>query len=223
MQYYPESICGRCDDAGWVSFYDVFDRLGLIQHPLFAEYRQGLKGGLFSFIALDGLALVSRPPIFLNRDARGRMHCLDDCAIAFADGFGLHYVHGVFFNSEQFAPVKNKTITGTDILALRNAEQKAALIQALGYSTILDALPTHRVLDEYRGTSKHDGAPVTYQVIDADLDGLPIRFVKVECHTTHKIVCLGVPRETATETCLGTIKWTFNLPGTAPYAPLQET
>ena len=223
LHYFSESLYGRCDDAGWVSFFDFFDRLGLIQSPLFTEYRQGLKGGLFSFIALDGLALVSRPPVFLNRDARGRMHCLDDCAIAFADGFGLHYVHGVHFTLDQFGPIKARTVTGTDILALRNAEQKAALVQAFGYATILDALPTHRVLDEYRGKSKHDGQPVSYQVIDADLDGLPIRFVKVECHTTHKIVCLGVPREKQTETCLGAIKWTFNLPGTAPYAPIQET
>jgi hypothetical protein len=114
-------------------------------------------------------------------------------------------------------------MSGSEILMVKNTEQKAVLIEHYGYEKILKELKDVKVLDEVNDFSKVDNKPVKYQVLEFDLDRVILRFVRVEDHSTHKVTCLGVPRNEQTKTCKGAIKWTFGLDEKEDYAPVIET
>lgn len=223
LKYFDEAFYGRCDDLYWISFYDYFNRIGIVKHKSFIELKELFKCGIFTSIQLEGICFVSKPPIFLLRDEKNNMHNVEDAAIAFNDGFKIHYVHGVYFNEEDFLKYVKTKPTPKQVLSVKNAEQRGVLIKLYGYDYILDHLEDKKILDVYEGISKQTGKPVKYEVIEFPFeDNLIARFVKVECHTEHKITCLGVPRINETESCKGAIAWTFGL-NEGDYNPKIET
>lgn len=221
LKYFYESYYGRCDDAVWISFYDFFERIGIIEHKLFRELKDYIKCGLFCFIAQENIAYISKPPEFLKRDEKGRMHCIDDYAIYFKDGFGLHYVHGVYFSPELFDRFfMKKVFDGKEIMNLKNTEQKAVLIQEYGYEKIINEIKDKKIIETIKVRNPLRNKDMEYQLIDFKIDNIHARFVKVEDFSTGKITCLGVPVQKSTETCKGAISWTFP---TKVYEPDIET
>jgi len=204
--YYSE-----CWDKSWLAFYDYFNKIGILKNAAFDKYIKLSEGNMFMWVALQGYAIVSKPPIVILRDEQNRMHNIDNYAIQFKDGYGQHYIHGVFFSPELFDKFfVKKDFNSKDILSLRNAEQKAVLLQEYGFESVIKDIDA-KVIDVYNGKSQITGKPVKYELIDFKIDELECRAVKVEDHTMHKIVTLGVPRLKETEDCLGAIAWTFNL------------
>jgi hypothetical protein len=213
LTYFNESMYGRCDDAGWVSFYDFFDRLGLLKSEEFSKYKNYLKGGLFSCILQDKIAFLSRPPVFLKRDDKGNMHNTEDYAIYFKDGYGLNFVYGVYFNPEDFDKLVNgKKATGKQIMQVKNAEQKTALIKVYGYETIISSLKNVSVIDMYKKLSAQTGKETVCELIEFDInERVRARVLKVEDHSVHKVTFLGVPMESNTDTCLKALAWSFGV------------
>jgi len=183
----------------------MLNKLSKKQEALISVVRDEWLNNFFS------LEIVSRPPTFINRDEKYRLHSTYDYAIVLKDGYGLHYVHGVFFSPELFNQFfKEKSFTGKDILQLKNTEQKAVLIQHYGYQQILSDVNA-KVIDTYKTKSKVTQKPVICELIEFQLDNTTLRLVKVEDHSVHKITTLGVPIEDSTKTCLGALAWTFGM------------
>jgi len=210
-KYYEISYYGDVWSYGWVSFYDFFNRIGIVSHKLFDEFVKKLKANIIYMIQLSGVCIISRMPTHIDRDENGRPHSMERPAIEFKDGYSQHYVGGVFFNPELFNNAFiDCSLTAKDILNITNAEQRVVLIKHYGYDFICDELGS-KTIDSYDGISQVTGKPVHYDLIDFELDGTNHRFVKVEDHSVHKVVTLGVPVEDGTETCLGAIAWTFGM------------
>lgn len=224
INFYTTSYDCLTWSSGWVSFYEYFKTIGIVEHNLFNKYVDYMNSGVFMSIFLDGLAVVCRCPSFVMRDDRYRLHCTTDAAIAWTSGYKQHYVHGVFFDEDLFRTIFiDKKYSSKDILSIKNHEQKAAVIQVFGFEEIIDEIKDKKILDEVFETSKQDGKPVHYQVLEFDLDGIKRRVVKVECHTEHKTTVIGVPIEKQTETCKGAIAWTFGLNPDEEYNPNIES
>jgi len=211
---------------GYLAFYDyIYEELfPEIKIPIFEQYREFSKANINFLVTFENIAFISKPPVFINFDEKDRLHCKNDFAVLYADGFGTHFVNGVFFEKELFIKAfKENNMSGSEILMVKNTEQKAVLIEHYGYEKILNELKDVKVLDEVNDFSKVDNKPVKYQVLEFNLDGAILRFVRVEDHSTHKVTCLGVPRNEQTKTCKGAIKWTFGLDEKEDYAPVIET
>jgi hypothetical protein len=214
---------GGFTDIEWVSYFDAFHRLGIVKDLKFALYKQLLKSNSFLFLPLNTCAFVVKPPEVLKLNDTGRLHCVDGPALRFADGYEQYWVRGVFFPADLFRRFfEAKKITGRDILNLSNVEQKSVLIQHFGYDMIMDDLQEKKVLDVDEVISQVTGKPAKCELIDCVLDRNRLRFVRVEDHTTHKVVTLGVPIVPETETCRGAIAWTFGM-SEEEYVPLMET
>ena len=180
--------------------HEFFNVLGLTSTSIFKYVSYKLDNGYFIF---------SKPPTFLSIDEEKRLHCTNDYAIYFKDGFGLHYVHGIFFSNELFEKFfKLKNYDGKDILKLENVEQRAVLIQAHGYKKILEEVGAE-VIDTYIGKSKITGKEIKYELLKFMMNSIHLKLVRVEDHTTHKIVLLGVPNNI--KTCMSAIAWTFSI------------
>ena len=138
----------------------------------------------------------------MSRDSKNRLSNKSNYAITFADGYGQNYVNGVFFDEELFKKCfVEKKITPEEIVYMKNAEQKAVLIQEFGYNFILDNLDDKKILHK----------ELNYELFEFNIENLIARAVKVVCPSTQRIFILGVPRETSTETCMGAIAWTFGM------------
>lgn len=127
-------------DYGWVSFYDFFKRIGIVQNEDFDRYLDFVNSGIYDFLAFEGLALVTHPPTSLHRDAKGELSNTEGPAIGWSDGYCLHYINGVFFEKELWERVVGLTMTGKEILSLENMEQRMIAIKLKGVLDLLDDL-----------------------------------------------------------------------------------
>ncbi len=73
-------------DYYWISFYDFFSRIGIVKSDLFDRYKEYIDSGIFSSIYFENLVILSKNPILLLRDDKGRMHNIEGPAIEFGDG-----------------------------------------------------------------------------------------------------------------------------------------
>jgi hypothetical protein len=163
----------------------------------------------------EKLCYISRPPIFLSRDESNRMHCTADYAIYFKDGFGLHYIHGVYFTPEDFEKFVKTKPTPRDIININNAEQRAVLFELYGIDYVLDELPNKKILASKRGDfNKNKNKPVEYELFEYDFSSnFRHRAIKVQWWESNRLrtTILGLPNEEQTETITGALAWTFGL------------
>jgi hypothetical protein len=160
------------------------------------------------------MVFVSKPPIFIRHNEEGRLDSRNDYAVYWEDGNGYYYVRGVRFQDESLfiKGFKEKSIKAEQIMEIVNHEQKALLIQEYGYEFIKKALKNVKVLDTKMVQSKITGKKATYELFEYDFEStIRLRVIKVECHTTHKVTFLGVPRTLETENCMSAIAWTFGM------------
>ena len=210
MDYYHASV----DDMlvrGWLALCDYFERIGIVKNALLCQYKKYLMSGIFSSMYLDRLAVMSKNPLRLSRDDKGRLHNREGYAIEWADGYGQNFIHGVFLELDLFNKIFiRKDLTGRDILNLRNIEQKAVAIQYFGYDKLINELRATKI-DSYIVKNAYTGIESVSELYEFDLDGRNIRFVKVQDHSTGKITVLGVPINNETSTAKAAIAWTFGL------------
>jgi len=217
------SFYGDISSYSWISYYDFFSNIGIAKDKKFEVFSELLfDSGIFMMIVFDKVCIISRFPKNIDRDEKNRLSNNSGPAIEFGDGWKLYYVHGVNFDEELFNNAfVNGFLTPEEILGIRNAEQRAVLIQHYGYDAIIERL-NPKVIDTYYGISQVTGTPVKYELLDFVLSGNNHRVVQVEDHTLHKKVTLGVPITKGTSSCLGAIAWTFGMTE-SEYKPLIES
>lgn len=213
LEYFNFNYFGDTSDYCWLAFYEFYSTISEVKGDFskIKEYSELLlEANLFMMIAFEKIVFISRPPISILRDEKHRLHCIEKSAIAYKDSFELFYVHGVYFEKELFEKIFiHKTMTGKDIMRIGNAEQRSAIIQALGYQSIINDLTHVEILDTY--VINKNNITYEYKVFEFELDGNVIRVVEVQDHTTRKKTFLGVPRDEKTKTCMGAIAWTFDM------------
>jgi len=207
--------------------YDFFKTIDVVKPA--PDFDVLLKSGIiYYFLPFGNRCYVSKPPVSvrLNEDDT-RLHSHSGKAVEFEDGFGYHFVNGIDFDEELFTKAFiDSSLTGEDIIRLQNAEQKVEIIKHYGYDHLI-AATNAKLLDTFEGKSWVTGDPVKYELYEfqmrlgAGQDGT-FRFVKVEDHTTHKIVTLGVPATPECDTCMKAIAWTFDMKEDE-YNPFMES
>lgn len=66
------------------------------------------------------------------------MHSVVGPAIAWRDGYELHYLWGVHFETELWEKVTKKTLPVKDVLAMENTEQRMAALKVYGANACLE-------------------------------------------------------------------------------------
>jgi len=211
LHYFNIGHYGDTSDYGWLAFYDYFEKIGIHHNcPDFTIFKQLIKQtNIFSAIQLRKICIICRPPVFIARDNQNRLHCIEKSAIVFRGGYEQYYVHGVYFDKKLFNKYFiDKTFTMSDILKLSNVEQKAAIIQIIGYEQILNELKP-MILDKKQSLSFIDHKPVEYSLFECDCNGFRLRIIQVEDHTSHKKYIHSVPLIGETMSVDGALNWMF--------------
>jgi len=182
------------------------------------------KAGIMSISCYENICFVTMPPSFIRLNDREQLDCKTDYALYWNDGYGKYYVNGVTIEDDLFKRAFIlKNIKPEEIMATENLEIKSVLIKEYGYDYIKASLKNFKMLDKHMVLSNITGKYTTYELFEYDLQPrVPMRIVKVECHTTHQVTFIGVPRVKDTENCIDAIGWTFGF-GPGEYNPVKES
>lgn len=207
--------CYGQHDAGWLSFYDFFSRIGVEG----LEQLDGLKEAARWcgwWWPMENIAVISERPLTLHRDDQGRLHCEDAKAISYNDSWGLYVYHGV--NVQDYVIERPETITIDDIMKESNAEIRRIKIERVGEDNflqranaeLLNESPKYGKLWRVPFENGNDDPWVAVQVINstAEPDGSRRRFV--------------IPVPPDMQTAEQAVAWTFQMEE-GQYNPEQQT
>lgn len=210
--------CYGQHDAGWLSFYDFFSRIGVEG----LEQLDGLKEAARWcgwWWPMENISVISERPGKLFRDDQGRLHCEDEKSISYSDAWGLYVWHGV--NVPEYVIERPETITAKDIMGESNAEIRRIKIERMGEDNWLKDANAKLVSED----KDKDGLERKLWRVDFDNDDDPWVAVQVtnstaEPNGTRRKFIIPVPPDTRTPD--EAVAWTFGKDA-GEYRPNQET
>jgi len=205
--------------VAYSAWFDAAERIGVTGMDRWHGHAQIARNTSGWWWARKGVAVLVERPTELHLDGQGRLHHETGPAIAYPDGWALHYWHGT--------PVPASLIQGTwgsaEILKERNAEVRRCAIEKAGWDWFITAAG----LEQIGATIPDPGNPgqeLALYDIPADLLETPVRVLLCTNGTpehdgTRHRFGLTVPVETKSP--LAGAAWTF---GCTPkqYAQLQR-
>lgn len=133
---------GNGYDSGWTAWCDYFQRIGIIEKNEFDFYKWCnfiLKSGVFATCLYENVAFVCIKPCKVNRNFNDDLHCEDDMAIKWRDGYGEYYLNGVSVDESIVLTDANK-LDAKLILTETNAEVRREIVRKIGVEKLCDKL-----------------------------------------------------------------------------------
>ena len=87
LKYFDPALCDVLWTAGWLSFYDYFRRVGVINHAGLNKYIAYARSGVFYSIFCKDFAVLCDRPAYIKRDENSRLHADGAPAILWRDGW----------------------------------------------------------------------------------------------------------------------------------------
>ncbi len=133
--------CG-VGEGGWVSFYDYFQRIGVLDKDD-AEMKQLIAMRDFARVAYDSIlldecAIVVQRPKVMKLDDQGNLHATDGPCLEWADGERDWAYHGTWMPERVI--VSPKSFTRDEYMALTNTEQRRAIGEIAGWAWVAELL-----------------------------------------------------------------------------------
>ena len=205
------SVWGYCcyissySNFGWVSFYDYFTKIGILNDEKFNKYSSLIKSRIYQSYTFENVVIAIQPPKHIHLDDEGRMNSLTEKAFEWTDGYGFYYVSGCNISEELFNKLKEDSITINDFLTEENEEVKSAIIsyiqQSKGDAGVMSFFSDYlKEVDTYTdikdpsmlvGTTNGQNIGV-YTLFKGELNGVDIAYVRCFCPSTDRMFFLGV-------------------------------
>ncbi len=209
---FTSAIYGQ-HEAGWLSFYDVFSRIGLEKElaPLQGLMTVARNGGWWW--PLEGITVCTERPMEINRDDQGRLHNESGPAIGYPDMWAVYVIHGVRV-TEQIV-MHPETLTAQQIRDESNQEVRRIMMDRFTEARYIQDIGAEVVSEDDFGVLYRAEVPG-----DEDLIMVKVVNSSPEPDGSYKDYWLRVPPTVRTPK--EAVAWTF---GEEPkqYAPLVET
>ena len=127
--------------CSWEVFYDFCNEIGV---PYSQENRHLLDMWLTQsrechfWWPYENMVFLSERPASVNVDSQGRLHCENDSALYYHDGYGLYMWHGV--RVPKWVITEKELITPEKIFAEQNAEVRRIMTEIYGFRKFGDDL-----------------------------------------------------------------------------------
>ena len=140
------SSYGNVSDYGWVSFYDFFTQIGVLNDEKFNTYKELLlSSSVYDMIQLTNYCIISNMPDRIERDDQGRLHCENNSAIHFIDGYEQFYWHGVYVKKDWI--MNPDSITKETFMNEKNAELRRYIQEIIGNKKLIEMIGVE-IIDE---------------------------------------------------------------------------
>ncbi len=205
-------------DAGWISFYDYFREIGIVEHEKFDQYEDYISSGACYSLFFDGLAIICEPPVHIKRDEQNRLHCADSPAVLWRDGYKNYFWHGVSVPGKLLETPEQ--ITRDDFIREQNAEVRRAYMEKLESGRFFQLMDMDIIDRDKVGRGEYAKEYTLYRTKEPDpVAGEHIQFVNVICHSTEREYLLCVPP--GIDNVYSAVAWTFSKTA-SDYSPLVE-
>ena len=186
---------GSIYDYGWVSFFDFFTQIGVVNHKGFDEFKSLIQSGIYDTIQLNGFCIVSELPKMIKRNAQNRLHCEDGPAIVFPDGYAQYYWKGLAIPGWWIT--NKEKITKEVIKKENNAEKRRCLRDIIGPNEYFKILGG--VIEIDRDTDGQGNEMILYRSkLKDDVIGKYIQYLSVICPSTKREYLLYPPNQQST-------------------------
>ena len=190
---------------GWVSFYDYFTNIEVINHEDFNEYKKLIESNVFECFEFEKAVFAVKPPMEIIYNENLLPHNIEGHSIQFIDGSKFYHVNGFAISKELFDSLYNKTYTVENFLSESNEEIKSAVISFIqardGETGVYDFLKENlEEVDTYVdvkdeslmvGTTNSTNIGV-YTLFKGKINDIEIAYVRCYCPSTDRMFFLGV-------------------------------
>lgn len=190
---------------GWVSFYDYFTAIDVINHEDFNEYKKLIESNVFECFEFEKAVFAVKPPMEIIYNESLLPHNIEGHSIQFIDGSKFYHVNGFAISKELFDSLYHKTYTVENFLSESNEEIKSAVISFIqardGETGVYDFLKENLeevntyvdVKDESLmvGTTNSTNIGV-YTLFKGKINDIEIAYVRCYCPSTDRMFFLGV-------------------------------
>lgn len=197
-------------DAGWLAFYDFFQRIGKLpkDNKEFEVLKNMARSGVWATVLFDKLAVLIARPGGVHLDENNRMHCTTGPSVHFADGSKYFFWHGTKV-TEQIIMAPD-TITAKQINDERNSEVVRAIVERLGWQKFMQLIDV-KLVDKWFD-SQHKLHYELYDFKNRRFELAP-RLLKMESPQVHDGTrpTYIEPVDPRLKTCEAARKWQFKV------------
>jgi hypothetical protein len=202
---------GLANWAGWLSFFDYFRRIGVINDDKnFNMFRDMIRAGIWASCYYEHRVLVCRLPIKVSKDEQGKLHSITGPAVQWRDGLDQYFLHGVNFGEnlhndmsepDLWKNVVSKNLSFKEIVGISNIEQRYAALKLYGAEKLLQEAGAKRIDKSERGNELYK--------IENLIRGRTLKLLKYKDHSTDRIYVSFVPYQY--EKADAAMAWKFQL------------
>lgn len=121
--------CGY--DAGWISFYDYFTRIGVLNNEDFNKINSFMRSGVWDTLFFEKLCILVRRPISVLKNERGQLHNSNGKAVEFRDKWGIYCLNGIRMKEDHITTPAEK-LDVREIIKESNVDVRRELIRKIG-------------------------------------------------------------------------------------------
>ena len=178
---------------GWVSFYDFFEKINIVDDFNFKQYKKILKSGVFNAYEFENYVFAIQPPIYVERNSQGRLHSTSTAAVKFRDGSSYYFINGR--QIPEWVVEKKDAITKDQFLQEKNLDIKGAIYEVLGSEGIINLLGAE--ITDTKTIHHANGDLETVELLKTkdtfpELGNKPMAWVKMTCPSTGTNYLVGV-------------------------------
>jgi len=196
---------GSGSNFGWVSFYDYFEKIGILNDNNFKKYKNLIQAGAFEVYEYENFVFAIQPPIKIIRNEQQQMNSINEMAFEWSDGYGFYYVNGLNLTEELFIKLKENNYSIEDFAKEPNEEVKSAVISFIQqrdgeegvyrfFKENLKEVDTYidKKEDKYlEGTTNGMNIGV-YTLFKGEINNTEVAYVRCYCPSTDRMFFLGV-------------------------------
>lgn len=178
---------------GWVSFYDFFEKINVVDNFNFKQYKKILKSGVLNAYEFENCVFAIQPPIYVERNSQGRLHSTSTAAVKFRDGSSYYFINGRPI--PEWVIEKKDSITKDRFLQEKNSDIKGAIYEVLGSEGIINLLGAE--IKDSKTIHHANGDVETVELLKTketfpELGNDPMAWVKMTCPSTGTNYLVGV-------------------------------
>jgi len=148
---YYSFVGGLLWRAYYMSWFEACERIGLdIDSSMKKTIKTQInfmKKGVYDMICFDTHCIISKLPISVKRDDRGRLHSVTSPAVEFRDGYSMYAISGIVFDYDLWKKITDRVITTDELLSIKNVDQRFVAMQFIGFENIISKLDK-KLIDE---------------------------------------------------------------------------
>jgi hypothetical protein len=129
------------------AYYDFFVECGIIDKR-FEKYHKlrkaVIESNIFSTIEFENAIIICEKPIKCLKNDKG-LHCINDSAIKWSDGYEQFYINGRKIDKEWFRKCASSNLKKEEFINEQNDEKRSAAYMILGEEKIMKLLDAELV------------------------------------------------------------------------------